>query len=187
MENKLPVRKHPRLKKYDYSENGYYYITLCTHDKLPILSEVTVGRGLAPAGIELSTIGKTVEKQLLELPLRFPSIEIDKYIIMPTHLHVIIILRYGSAGASHSTGVSLTTRASLAAGTSPRPTLMDVVCAFKSLSTRLCNKNDNMQKRKIWQTSFYDKIIKDEKEYHEIWKYIDENHIKWADDEYYVK
>ena len=169
MQKELPARKHPRLKEYDYS-NGYYHVTICTFDNISMLSKVIVGRGLAPADakIELTTIGKIAEKQLLSLSTRYSSAKIDKYIIMPTHIHAIVALKNEEA-----------------AGASPRPTLMDVICVFKSLSTRLCNQNDNIEGRKIWQTSFYDEIIRDKQAYQNIWHYIDKNPAEWAEDEYY--
>jgi len=171
--NKLPIRKHPRLKKYDYSQNGYYHIIICTLNKQPILSKVVVGRGLAPAEIELSPIGVIVEEQLLKLSERYPYVNIDKYVIMPTHIHAIITL--------------VITNINDAAGASPRPTVMDIVCAFKSISTRLCNKYDNVQGRQIWQESFYDEVIQTSEAYNNIWQYIDNNPAKWVEDRYYVE
>jgi len=167
MEKELPVRKHPRLKNYDYSNNGCYHVTICTNNNEHILSNV--GRGLAPAGVALTSIGKIAEEQLFDLQKRFPCVNVDKYVIMPTHIHAIIIINDDSAGAS------------------PRPTLMDIVCAFKSLSTRICNRQDNIQGRKLWQTSFYETIIRNEKAYHEIWQYIYENPAKWAEDRYFIQ
>jgi len=128
-----------------------------------------VGRGLAPAELsELTSMGKIVEEQLLDLPNRFPCIVIDKYVIMPNHVHVIFIILPISAGAS------------------PRPTIMDVVCAFKSLSTRLCNKDEGITGRKIWQDSFHEHIIRNEQAYQKICKYIDENPVKWEEDRYFA-
>jgi len=166
--NELPTRKHPRLKEYDYSQDGYYHIIICTLSKQPTLSKVVVGRGLAPAEIELSPVGVIVEEQLLKLSDRYPHVVIDKYIIMPTHIHAIITLNN-------------------AAGASPRPTVMDVVCAFKSISTRICNKHDNVQGRQIWQDSFYDEVIRTQEMYNNIWQYIDGNPAKWIEDDYYIE
>ena len=161
-------RKHPRMQGYDYAQTGYYYVTICTHDKLPILSKIRVGRGLAPAAVELSEKGKIIQEQLLALQERYEFARIDKYTIMPTHIHVIIVLLEDAAGAS------------------PRPTLTDIICAFKSLSTRLCNLLDNVQGRKLWQTSFYEEVIRTEKAYLQIWDYIDGNPSKWLDDIYFA-
>ncbi|MBQ2898659.1 MAG: hypothetical protein IJE28_02810, partial [Oscillospiraceae bacterium] len=74
------------------------------------------------------------------------------------------------------------------AGASPRPTLSDIVCAYKSRTTRLCNKFDLSPGRKIFQASFYDEIIRNQSAYDEISKYIFENPMKWEEDElYYIK
>ena len=120
-ENKLPKRKHPRLKEYDYSSNGYYYVTVCSKDMKcvfgkiednenwnPIFDEsVNVGQGLAPTvreykdtKITLSLYGIVAEKQLFALEQRYDYVKIDKFVIMPNHIHAIIILDGISAGAS---------------------------------------------------------------------------------------
>ena len=169
-------RKHPRMQGFDYSQAGYYYITVCTHDRLPILSAVkwepVPGGDSAPAVtaavVELSEKGRIIEDQLLVLPERFDFALIDKYIIMPNHVHVIIVLSEAAAGAS------------------PRPTVMDMVCAFKSLSTRRCNVLDNVKGRKIWQTSFYEEVIRSEAAYHQICEYIYSNPLKWHEDVYFA-
>jgi REP element-mobilizing transposase RayT len=163
--NQLTKRKHPRLKDYDYSQNGYYHITICVKDNMPLLSSVIVGRGLAPATVEMTEIGKVVEAQLLDLQDRYPNIVLDKYVIMPTHIHLLLIIR-DSAGAS------------------PRPTISDAVCVFKSLTIGCCKKQELIKEKTIWQTSFYDEVIKNDEAYREIWRYIDENPTKWAEDRY---
>jgi len=178
MQRELPVRKHPRLKNYDYSKNGAYYVTLCVENKYEMLGEI-VGRGLAPAEVALTSIGKIAQEQLIDLQNRFSCVNIDKYVIMPTHIHVIIIINDATAGAT-------TKIYGATAGASHRPTLMDIICAFKSLSTRICNKQDNIQGRKIWQTSFYEEIIRNEKAHNEIRRYIEENPARWSEDRYFI-
>lgn len=160
-------RKHIRLKNYDYSQCGYYYVTIHTANNDHILS--TVGRGLAPAyyEINLTETGKITEQQLFALEERFKCVKIDKYVIMPNHIHVIIIIEENDMPIEK-------------AGASPRPTLSDIVCAYKSITTRICNKNDNIQGRKIFQTSFYENIIRNEKAYYSILNYIENNPLKWV-------
>ena len=157
----LPDRKHPRLKEYDYSQAGYYYVTIHVADKTICLSRV--GRGLAPAdaAITLSAMGKVAEQQLLLLEKRYPFLRIDTYVIMPTHVHAILVFENEVAGASS------------------HPTLMDVVCAYKSLTTRECNRIFQTPGRKIFQTSFYESVLRNESAYRECWQYIDENPRKW--------
>ena len=167
----LPQRKHTRLKYYDYSKNGYYFVTICTKDKKPLLGEIVqnnVGRGLAPAATKLNIYGKIVENILLEIPNKFNEIKIDKYVIMPNHIHAIISFQFETAVAC------------------PRPTLNDIIRTFKSKSTIACNQQDCLLERKIWQTSFYEHIIRNEHSYQEIWQYIDNNPLKWQLDKLYV-
>ena len=78
----LPNRKPTRLKNYDYSQNGYYFITICTHNKQKILCNI-VGQGLAPAEMQLTDYGAIVNDEILALENRYNNIKIDKYIIMP--------------------------------------------------------------------------------------------------------
>ena len=89
----LAKRKPTRLKGYDYSQNGAYFVTICTHDKECILSDIIVGEGLCalPKNI-LKPIGKEVEKSIRYINENFDGAKIDKYVIMPNHIHLIVIL-----------------------------------------------------------------------------------------------
>lgn len=111
--------------------------------------------------------GKIAEEQLWDLENRYPGIRIDKYVIMPNHIHVIIFIQKETAGAS------------------PCPTLSDVICAYKSLTTRLCKQKG--MRDKLFQNSFHDHIIRDESDYRKIWEYIDTNPMKWQEDCFYME
>ena len=168
-EKELPKRKHPRLDNYDYSSAGAYFVTICTQNRRCVLSRI-VGRGLAPAEtteVEYTSFGEIAEKQLFLLKDRYPYFAVDKYVIMPNHIHVIMILNGRAAGAS------------------PRPTIADIVCAYKSLTTRECKKNGF--EGILFQTSFYEHIIRGREDYEEIVKYIYENSIRWYYDELYTE
>ncbi len=178
--NELPNRKYPRLKEYDYSSNGYYHVTICTKKMECIFGHIekvseSVGWGLAPteriykdAKLTLFSYGIIAEQQLFELEKRYHNVKIDKYVIMPNHIHAIIVLENRAVGAS------------------PHPTLSDIICAYKSVTTRLCNKTSNIAGRQIFQRSFYDEILRNENGYLEVWQYIDENPLKWQNDEYFA-
>jgi len=166
MEKQLPKRKHPRLPSYDYSSAGAYFVTICTEKRRCLLSHI-VGRGLAPAETELSAYGKIAEEQLLLLEKRYPFLRIGLYTIMPNHIHALFILNGETAGAS------------------PRPTLTDIVCAYKSLTTRKCKEQKNIPK--LFQTSFYEHIIRSHEDYEEICRYIAENPQTWAADKLYAE
>ena len=165
----LPKRKHPRLKNFEYSACGAYFVTVCTQNRRCLLSHI-VGRGLAPAEesiVEYTSFGKVAEKQLKLLEDRYSFLTVDQYVIMPNHIHVIFILNSQTAGAS------------------PRPTVMDIVCAFKSLTTRECKKNGFQGS--LFQTSFFDHVIRDREDYEKRVKYIDENPMRWYYDELFVE
>ena len=165
MENNLPKRKHPHMDHYDYSAAGAYFITICTQNRRCLLSRV-VGRGLAPAEIQYSVYGQIAREQLLLLEQRYPSLEIDRYVIMPNHIHAILLLKE-------------------TAGASPRPTIMDIVCAYKSLTTRLCKKAQPIDK--LFQASFYEHVIRGYEDYNEIAEYIMNNPKRWEMDKLYSK
>ncbi len=155
----LPKRKPTRLKGYDYSQNGAYFITICTHNKQCILSKIIVGEGLCalPQNI-LTPIGKEIEKSMQYINDNYIGITIDKYIIMPNHIHLIVILD-DSGGHGN-------------------PPLQDIIGQLKSYTT---NKFGNI----LWQRSYHDHIIRGEKDYQKIWEYIDTNVIRWEKDCFY--
>ena len=163
MESSLPKRKHSRLEFFDYSTTGAYFITICTQNRRCVLSSI-VGRGLAPAEVQYTAYGRIAEEQLLLLEERYPSLKVDQYVIMPNHIHAILILND-------------------ARGVSPRPTLMDIVCTYKSLTTRKCKKACPIDK--VFQTSFYDHVIRGQADYDEIAEYIASNPKQWELDRFY--
>ena len=110
----LPKRKSTRLKNFDYSSAGAYFVTICVRDRMQILSEIVrtdltsvdktiviaVGEGLAPPEItvKLKPCGEVVKEQLQLIETRFPSVTVEDYVIMPDHIHAVIFL-HGKAGA----------------------------------------------------------------------------------------
>ena len=160
-----PERKQTRLPEYDYGSPGAYFVTVCTKNRRCILSWITVGEGLAPPAVALTHIGRIVEKQILALSERYPSISVEKYVIMPNHIHLLLRLQGDSGGAS------------------PSPTLFDAVRVIKSMSTRLSRAA--LGSPDLWQRSYYEHVIRGEGDYRQIWTYIDQNPAKWAEDQYY--
>ena len=175
--NEFSKRKHPRLNNYDYSSAGAYFVTICTQNRQCVLSRIIERKQSLQSevclntaktnDIEYTAFGKIAETQLLLLEERYPFLSVDQYIIMPNHIHVILILNNETAGAS------------------PRPTIMDIVCAYKSLTTRECKKNGFSEK--LFQTSFHEHIIRGYEDYEKIIKYIYENPIRWYYDEMYAE
>ena len=162
----LPQRKSPRLKVYDYNTPGAYFITICTADRKCLLSDITVGEGLAPPEAKPTAIGQIVEEQILDLSRRYPSISVDKFVIMPNHVHLLILLTAGK----------------LSGGASPSPTVIDVVRTMKSITARLVSARFGL--KPLWQRSFHEHVIRNERDYLESWQYIDNNPARWAEDCY---
>ena len=164
----LPKRKPTRLKGYDYSVPGAYFITICTKDRKELLSKINVGTGVldCPQNI-LTQYGEIANKYLVNMSDFYENIKIDKFIVMPNHIHMLIQISENS----DQTGPSGT----------PVPT-NSLIAQFVSTFKRFCNKEyaDN-----IWQRSYHDHIIRNEKDHQKIWKYIDTNVIKWDKDCFY--
>ena len=100
----LPKRKHPRLKKYDYSSVGSYFITFCSKDKKQILSRV-VGRAvLCPPHIALTPLGKVVADCIEHAHTVYPTVTIDKYVIMPNHVHILMTIHAVAGNGGQRTG-----------------------------------------------------------------------------------
>ncbi len=83
-------RKPIRLANYDYAAPGAYFVTVCTYEKRCILSGITAGNRNDHARVDLSPVGRITEEQLMRIPRRFPCVTIDKYVIMPNHIHVLL-------------------------------------------------------------------------------------------------
>ena len=165
MEYPLPNRKHTRLQHYDYSTPGAYFITICTQNRRCLLSRV-VGRGLAPAEIQYTAYGKIAQEQLLLLEQRYPTLKIEQYVIMPNHIHAILMLQDIE-------------------GTASRPTITDIVCAYKSLTTGACKKMRPIDK--LFQSSFYEHVIRNRADFEEIAEYIVNNPKQWELDSLYAR
>lgn len=158
----LPERKQIRLPDFDYSAPGAYFVTLCTEKRVRVLSDINVGQGLAPAETRLTQYGKIAREQLFLLQERYNYVKIDKYVIMPDHIHVIFVLEGYETGAS------------------PRPTLPDIMCVYKSLTTRMCKKA-GFKGVRLFQHSFFDHVIRNRQDYDETWKYIESNPYRWVE------
>ena len=151
MDDRFPVRKHPRLASYDYSKPNYYFVTICTHEK----------KCMFGTPHRLNWKGKIAEEGLMQIPKHFPSVFVDKFVVMPNHVHGIIVLQDSGADV---------------------PT---VVGQYKAFVTKQIRKREpDVQ---IWQTSFHDHVIRSQEKYEKIWNYIEGNPAKWCEDCFFVE
>ncbi len=161
----LPKRKPTRLKDYDYNTSGAYFITICTHNKQKILCNIVGGGAFDAPKITLSKTGEIVKKYILSTN-NIHGITVDKYVIMPNHIHLILLVE-NENGPSWA----------------PSPTNNTISHTVSTLK-RFVNKEIGQN---IFQRSFHDHIIRDEKDYLKIWNYIDINPQKWEEDCFYTK
>ena len=156
-------RKSTRLKNYNYSQNGAYFLTICTKERKMLLGSVGAGVPDGPQ-VRLSEYGAEVEKVICSINDTYEHISIEKYVVMPNHVHMIVLIDRGANGPSRT----------------PAPTNADIpalVSVFKRFVNRRTRQN-------IWQRSYYEHVIRGRQDYLEIWKYIDENPLRWNEDEY---
>lgn len=151
----LPKRKKIRLTDYDYSSCGAYFITICTKKRQPLLWRYVGANCVRPhTQPPLSDIGIVVDREIQKISTIYDHVTIDKYCIMPDHLHMIIFIHDREDGRTQFA-----------------PTLSRIVKQFKGSITKQIGTS-------IWQKSFIDRIIRNEQGYREAWTYIEGNPFK---------
>jgi len=168
---KIHHRRSIRLPWYDYSQDGWYYVTLCVLGKKCILGKFTDGQ------IQLYQYGRIVEDCWKWLAKQYHYVHLDQYVVMPNHLHGIIIIR---TDGSCRRGGSRTAPTKDVPKYKP---LSRLVGAFKTVSTKQVNLIRNTPGHKLWQRNYYEHIIRDEEELYNIRQYIAENPANWQKDE----
>ena len=173
---KLLTRKNRRLKNYDYSEKGWYFVTVCTYNKRCLFGDIVGANGCSPE-IILNKYGKIVEKEWKKSANIRDEIELDKHVIMPNHVHGIIRINYN--GKCQEKGDQ---PVALMSGPQSK-SIGAIIAGFKSIVTKQINTIRNIPREKIWQRNYYDHIIRDERSLNEIREYIKNNPATWDEDE----
>lgn len=171
----LHHRHSIRLKEYDYSQNGMYFITVCAQNRECLFGEIIeiVGAGpCARPGMKLNNVGKMIETVWNEIPKYYNNMEIDVFQIMPNHIHGIIVINNGQPQGVAPTKLSLP----------------DVVHRFKTMTTKryidgVKNKHWPPFNGKLWQRNYYEHIIRNEQSLEEIREYIVNNPSNWGNDQ----
>ena len=160
----LPKRKPNRLKNYDYSLPGAYFITICTEGRRKTLCEI-VGDGSPVPKLP----GTIAEEFIKRIPARFPGVQVDHYVVMPNHVHLLLSFVW-----DNGTG-------------NPSPTLGDVIGWYKYQVTKRVNETAAETGKRFFQRSYHDHVIRGERDYQKIWNYVEGNPLKWADDCFYIE
>lgn len=176
----MPSRVSIRLRGYNYANQGYYFVTLCTHNRIPLFGSIettkheynSVGatraspdntvQTLISTSIKLNIWGHIVKRIWYSLPDHHPVV-LDTYQIMPNHIHCIIGI--------HQTG-----------GSRPAPTLGTIIGSYKSECTKQLHLHGLTHISVVWQRNYYEHIIRSNQEYQTIQRYIVENPSRWRQD-----
>ncbi len=154
----LPKRKQNRLRDYDYSTPNAYFITVCT-DKHRNLFWTDVGAIIdRPENVPLTDLGRIVRRSVEAISKHYPTVNVDKFVIMPNHIHLLLQISTDCNGRSMIA-----------------PTISTVVRLMKGTVTKQVGHS-------IWQKGFYDHVVRNDIDYQGIWKYIAGNPSKWAED-----
>ena len=148
---RFPKRKSPRIPGYDYATPNYYFITICTQEKNCIFW----------SGGKLNTFGQIAFDAAMQISAHFPGNRVDRFVVMPNHIHMILVVEPGGTDATV------------------------VIGQYKSQVSKEIHKID--PKRKIWQTSFHDHGIRNYRQYQHIREYIDTNPMRWKEDCFFVE
>lgn len=148
----LPKRKSTRIPGFDYSTPNYYFLTLCTSDKQCIFGN--------PG--KLNRNGQIAEQMLRKIPEIYPQVRVDKYVVMPNHVHLILVL-----------------------GSEQQTSITHIIGQYKVSVTKEIRKL--CPRFHVWHRSFHDHIIRNQKSYEKIWEYIENNPLKWEEDCFYLE
>jgi len=155
----LPQRKPNRIPDYDYSQTGTYFITICTQGRKRILSKICVGTGVLDCPlVQLLPHGEIANKTIRQLGDFYGHISVDQYAIMPDHIHILLPVHNGQSGTPVPTGANKIDN--------KNSTVSKIVSTFKRFGNKEYGEN-------IWQSRYYDHVIRNQQDYNEIWQYIE--------------
>jgi len=161
-------RRSVRLRGYDYSRAGAYFITMCAKNRHCLFGTITEGT------MVLNDAGRAATDCWLQIPDHFPHVELDEWVVMPNHIHGIVII----VGANHELNVQANNYSPLQYGTTP--TIGSMVRGFKIGVTKWYRQRSIPST--IWQRNYWDHIIRNESELNRIRQYILDNPMQWERD-----
>jgi putative transposase len=151
-----PQRRSIRIKDYDYSQANIYFVTICIHKQIPVLGVVKNEK------VALSEIGKIVDSNWQNISAHYSNVTLDDYIIMPDHLHGLIVVQDIYADAING-------------GPTKKATLASIVSGFKSGVTRELGKSRLAVQYPLWQRNYFEHVIRNQAELNKICQYIKNN------------
>ena len=168
-----PIRHHRRalrLQHYDYSWPAWYYVTICTSDRLCVLGKIVSDQ------MVLSQWGNLAQQQWVWLPKHFPTVELDAHVVMPNHIHGIIIINNPRRG-------EITSPLQNDPNMRGKPSLGKTVAFYKYQTTKMINEMKASPGARFWQRNYYEHIIRNENDLHRLRPYVVNNPLQWQIDE----
>jgi REP element-mobilizing transposase RayT len=163
LEELFPQRCNIGLHSYDYTWHGAYFVTICTHDKQSLFGNIIDNR------MSLNPCGEIADSSWKDIPRHYPEVKNDIFVIMPNHVHGIIIIQD-------------LRRVGLGPTPTKRHPLSEIVRAFKSYSSRKINEYRHLPGTPVWRRGYYEHVIRSEEEFTRIGEYILFNIAKWEID-----
>lgn len=178
-------RRSIRLRGYDYSQAGMYFVTVCTQGRLCLFGDIADGV------MKLNAAGLMVERWYFDLKNKFPDIQCGEFVCMPNHVHAIVTNVGADPCVRPETGQTQTGQTHRSAPTGAGTSLSRVVQWFKTMSTNEYIRGVEQNgwqpfSAKLWQRNYYEHIIRDEDSYLKIAEYIQTNPQRWQEDTYHV-
>jgi REP element-mobilizing transposase RayT len=170
----LPQRRSIRLQGFDYSQPGAYFITICAHGKRCIFGKIVSDQ------MKLNAIGRIVNECWLEVPRHFPNVELESYVVMPNHVHLLFDIQPRARHAVRLPAKNKTT------GTFRRPVAHSVPTIVRSFKSAVSKRVRQMLQKpafQVWQRNYYESVLCDGREFRSALHYIMENPARWHVDE----
>lgn len=158
-------RRSIRLFSYDYSQNGAYFVTVCTQNRECLFGEVVHGE------MRLNHAGQIANQCWRNIPTHFPHVDIDEFILMPNHIHGILVIDGRGTACRAPTGEQF--------GKPVSGSIPTIIRSFKSAATKRVNESHGTPGTKLWQRNYYEHIIRDDDELNRIRQYILDNPAQW--------
>jgi REP element-mobilizing transposase RayT len=171
----LHHRHSIRLKEYDYAQPGGYFITIVTYHRDSLFGEIW------NKVMQLNGFGKIADECWRAIPEHFPNVELGAYVVMRNHVHGIIVINDGADASASARRGTIYRAPTEQFGKPVAGSIPTVIRTFKSAVSRRIGREHNVTG--IWQRNYYEHVIRDDKDWDRIHRYIESNPSMWAEDE----
>ena len=170
------TRRSVRLRNYDYSQNGTYFITVCTADRAERFGCIS------DQVVRLNLSGEIVDRCWKQIPAHFPQVELDEFVVMPNHLHAIIVITGDAGGLGQAEARLGMSTQSETFGKPAIGSLATIVRSFKAAVSKHIREASQQPSERIWQRNYYEHVIRNDGALNSIRQYIQANPAQWEFD-----